>query len=83
MLIVLSICTKGKKQLFYVSHYGKLNDCLRPKVKSNYALSTLCNRITHTHTPVCLIDEQGLISAQGGKKIKKLINAQGIIIIIL
>ena len=38
--------------------------------------NTLC-------TLVCLIDEQGLISAQGGKKIKKLINAQGLIIIIL
>ena len=34
-------------------------------------------------TLVCLINEQGLISAQGGKKIKKLINAQGLIIIIL
>ena len=34
-------------------------------------------------TPVCLIDEQGLISAQGVEYIKKLINAQGLIIIIL
>ena len=41
----------------------------------------LCN--SYIRTLVCLIDEQGLISAQGGKKIKKLINAQGLIIIIL
>ena len=34
-------------------------------------------------TLVCLIDEQGLISAPGGKKIKKLINAQGLIITML